>query len=439
MGTVGGNLFAPTPFGDFTVALLALDATVAVQGGYGARDVPIEEFLAGRDRQQGTLVLAVSCQRPPARGLSLSQNRARQAERRVGDVDRRPLPNSSGRVVGARIAFGAMGPTAVRAKAAERALEGRTLDEASIAAAAAAATEGTSPATDAIASAWYRREVVGVHLRRLLPGRNKRAIGKPMAKTALQFRHNGREVAVFVDGGTNLLTRCATDRRHAPKFGCGQGGCGACTVLIDGEPHLSCLTLAETVAGRSIETPDGIKNGPEPASAADAPSWSISPRNAAIARPGMLMAAKALLDRNPSPSRAEVVEAIAGNICRCTGYEPIINAILAAAAGAARARLKDSAMLELRKDIFADERDDNLKEIGKGTQRQDMLGHVTGDLDLFQRSQIAGHAASESAAQPARACAHPAHRRQRGRASARRAPRSFAAPTCRAISTRCSA
>ena len=64
MGTVGGNLFAPTPFGDFAVALLALDATVAVQGGYGARDVPIEEFLAGRDRQQGALVLSVSCQRP---------------------------------------------------------------------------------------------------------------------------------------------------------------------------------------------------------------------------------------------------------------------------------------------------------------------------------------------------------------------------------------
>ncbi len=82
MGTVGGNLFAPTPFGDFTVALLALDATVSVQGGYGARDVPIEEFLAGRDRQQGALVLSVSCQRPPGRSVSLSQDRAHQAERR---------------------------------------------------------------------------------------------------------------------------------------------------------------------------------------------------------------------------------------------------------------------------------------------------------------------------------------------------------------------
>src|SRR5215468_9959875 len=64
MGTVGGNLFAPSPYGDFTVALLALDATVAVQGGFGPRDIPIEEFLQARDRQAGTLVLSISCQKP---------------------------------------------------------------------------------------------------------------------------------------------------------------------------------------------------------------------------------------------------------------------------------------------------------------------------------------------------------------------------------------
>jgi xanthine dehydrogenase small subunit len=80
------------------------------------------------------------------------------------------LPSSGGRIVGARIALGAMAATPVRAKAAERALEGRVLDAASVAAAVAAATEGTSPVNDSLASAWYRREVVGVHLRRLLSG-----------------------------------------------------------------------------------------------------------------------------------------------------------------------------------------------------------------------------------------------------------------------------
>ena len=159
-----------------------------------------------------------------------------------------------------------------------------------------------------------------------------------MPKTALQFRHNGREVAVFVDGGANLLSALRDEIGDlSPKFGCGQGGCGACTVLIDGEPVLSCITLAELVAGKSIATADGLKTGPElhPLQAAFMEHFAAQ---CGYCTPGMLMAAKALLDRNPSPSRVEVVEAISGNICRCTGYEPIINAILAAAARATERR-----------------------------------------------------------------------------------------------------
>ena len=159
-----------------------------------------------------------------------------------------------------------------------------------------------------------------------------------MPKTALQFRHNGREIAVFVDGGANLLSALRDEIGDlSPKFGCGQGGCGACTVLIDGEPVLSCITLAELVAGKSIATADGLKTGPElhPLQAAFMEHFAAQ---CGYCTPGMLMAAKALLDRNPSPSRIEVVEAISGNICRCTGYEPIINAILAAAARATERR-----------------------------------------------------------------------------------------------------
>ena len=81
-----------------------------------------------------------------------------------------------------------------------------------------------------------------------------------MAKTPLQFTHNGHEVAIFVDGAANLLSALRDLVGDlSPKFGCGQGGCGACTVLIDGEPFLSCVTLAESVAGKSIETADGLK------------------------------------------------------------------------------------------------------------------------------------------------------------------------------------
>ncbi len=159
-----------------------------------------------------------------------------------------------------------------------------------------------------------------------------------MPKTPLQFRHNGREVAVFVDGAANLLTALREELGDfSPKFGCGQGGCGACTVLIDGEPALSCLILAESVAGKSIETADGLKNGPElhPLQTEFMDNFAAQ---CGYCTPGMLMAAKALLDRNPTPSRVEVIEAISGNICRCTGYEPIINAILAAAARGAQRR-----------------------------------------------------------------------------------------------------
>jgi aerobic carbon-monoxide dehydrogenase small subunit len=159
-----------------------------------------------------------------------------------------------------------------------------------------------------------------------------------MPKTALQFRHNGRDAAVFVDGGMSLLAALREEvGDFSPKFGCGQGGCGACTVLINGEPVLSCITLAESVAGKSIETADGLKNGPElhPLQTAFMENFAAQ---CGYCTPGMLMAAKALLDRNPAPSRVEVVEAISGNICRCTGYEPIINAILAAAARGAERR-----------------------------------------------------------------------------------------------------
>jgi CO/xanthine dehydrogenase FAD-binding subunit len=171
MGTVGGNLFAQNPYGDFTVALLALDATVSVQSGFGARDVPIEEFLQSRERQSGALVVAVSCQKP-ASADAFRYRKVARIKPKGGSVITLAahLPSSNGRISGARIALGSMAATQIRAKAAERALEGRSLDDSSITAAAAAAAEGLSPTDNALGSAWYRREIVGVHLRRLLSG-----------------------------------------------------------------------------------------------------------------------------------------------------------------------------------------------------------------------------------------------------------------------------
>jgi aerobic carbon-monoxide dehydrogenase small subunit len=155
-------------------------------------------------------------------------------------------------------------------------------------------------------------------------------------KTPIQFRLNGEDVATFAESGSNLLDvlREAVGDLSV-KGGCWQGTCGTCTVLIDGVPRLSCVTLAESIGGRSVDTAAGLRRGPDlhPLQSAFMERFAAQ---CGYCTPGMLMAAKALLDRNPSPSREEVVDALGGNICRCTGYEPIIQAVLDTARGQRR-------------------------------------------------------------------------------------------------------
>lgn len=153
-----------------------------------------------------------------------------------------------------------------------------------------------------------------------------------MTKKPISFTLNDADVGIFVTEGAPLIDEL---RRNAgdltPKQGCAQGTCGACTVLIDGVPHLSCLTLAETVEGKRIDTTGGLAGGPNLHALQDAFIQGFAAQ-CGFCTSGMLMAAKALLDANPNPTRDEVIEAISGNLCRCTGYEPIVDAILAAAA-----------------------------------------------------------------------------------------------------------
>jgi len=168
--TIGGNLFAQSPYGDFATALLSLDATVTLAGGFGQREQPLEEFLSSRERAAATLVIGVSFKRPAADAFRFKKvTRVHPKGISVLSIAAQ-LPMASERIGGARIAYGAMDRTPVRGKAAERALEGRSLDAAGVAPAIAVAVDGTSPADDAIASAWWRREILPVHLRRLLIG-----------------------------------------------------------------------------------------------------------------------------------------------------------------------------------------------------------------------------------------------------------------------------
>jgi CO/xanthine dehydrogenase FAD-binding subunit len=168
--TVGGNLFAMR--GDLATALLALDASVMLAGGFGQRELQLDEFISRRERG-ATLVSAVAFKRPPAAALRFAKVTRTHPEGMSVLSIAVQLPLTSGRVTGARIAYAGMAPMPLRAKAAERALEGRSLDAAGIAPALAVAAEGTSPADDAIASAWWRREILPIHLRRLLLGANQ--------------------------------------------------------------------------------------------------------------------------------------------------------------------------------------------------------------------------------------------------------------------------
>lgn len=171
MATVGGNICAPYPFGDFTVALLALEAKVSIQSGYNKRDVSLEDFLAGRGRDNRTVIAGVTFRRPDSerdfRFLKVTRSRPKGAAVLVIAAN---LNLRGGRMSSPRVAYGNMAPGPIRAKAVEAALNGKTLDKAGIAPALAVATDGCAPVSDPFATGQYRRDVLGVYLERLLLG-----------------------------------------------------------------------------------------------------------------------------------------------------------------------------------------------------------------------------------------------------------------------------
>jgi len=152
-----------------------------------------------------------------------------------------------------------------------------------------------------------------------------------VAAQIVSFTLNGRETEVMIKPLTTLQTLLRDQLGYtATKTGCKQGGCGSCTVLVDGEPMLSCLLPVADVAGQAVTTLEGITpvNGLHPLQEAFFENFAIQ---CGYCSPGMIMVSKALLDRNPQPSRQEIIGALTGNLCRCTGYEPIIKAVETAA------------------------------------------------------------------------------------------------------------
>lgn len=152
-------------------------------------------------------------------------------------------------------------------------------------------------------------------------------------KITVYFKVNGRDRSALVEPRTSLLDVIREDLGlTGAKEGCGKGECGACTVILDGDAVPSCLVLAASVEGKEITTIEGIGEGRR-----------LHPLQEAFVRyhasqcgfcsPGMILTAKAFLDRNSSPSESEVRDVMMSNLCRCTGYEKIIEAIMAVANG----------------------------------------------------------------------------------------------------------
>jgi aerobic carbon-monoxide dehydrogenase small subunit len=152
-----------------------------------------------------------------------------------------------------------------------------------------------------------------------------------MEKQIIQLTINGEEHDLVVAPNRTLLKVLRDDLSlTGAKAGCGEGVCGTCTVLLDGQPVRSCLTLAVEVQGKAITTIEGLsENGDlHPIQQAFVEHGAIQ---CGFCSPGMILVTKSLLDENPHPAEQEAREAISGNFCRCTGYAKIVEAMLAAA------------------------------------------------------------------------------------------------------------
>ena len=151
-------------------------------------------------------------------------------------------------------------------------------------------------------------------------------------KVEIKLKVNGLAYQKEVEPRRTLLELIREDLElTGTKEGCGLGECGTCTVLLDGKPIKSCITLAVQANGREVTTIEGVER----------PDGALHPLQQAFidhgaiqcgfCTPGMVLSAKALLDENPKPSEMEIKQAIAGNLCRCTGYQKIVEAIRSAA------------------------------------------------------------------------------------------------------------
>jgi carbon-monoxide dehydrogenase small subunit len=160
----------------------------------------------------------------------------------------------------------------------------------------------------------------------------KHEVDRPVDRHVLALEVNGERRELLLPVHKTLLEVLREDMQlTGTKHGCELGECGTCTVLVDGKPELSCLILPIQLEGRAITTVEGLADGStlHPLQQAFA---ELGAAQCGYCTPGILLSARSLLDTNPQPARDEIREALAGNLCRCTGYQKILDAVELAAA-----------------------------------------------------------------------------------------------------------
>lgn len=357
-GTVAGNLVTASPANDTITALYALRATLTLQSVRGIRTVKIEEFFQGVRKtviEPDELLIDIAfpflTQYEVGTFMKLGLRRAQAISVvNVAVV----LTMFTDTITGARIALGSVAPTIVRANNAERYLTGKVMTEDVIAHASSLATQSIMPIGDVRGSAEYRTYMVETltrhALQSLMEGTETDMLPpKPImlwGKTQGRFHpgHSGSTVhteqkdepiITTVNGkkhviqGANHKTLLRMLRENlsltGTKEGCGEGECGACTVIMDGIAVDSCLVPAPRAHGSEIITIEGLADGDtlHPLQDAFIDKGAVQ---CGYCIPGFLMSGASLMEERKRPSHDEIRQAITGNLCRCTGYYKILQA-----------------------------------------------------------------------------------------------------------------
>ena len=341
--SLAGNLCNASPAADSVPALFAAGAIAVVVGSKGRREVPVEQIPAGPGRTNLAKDEFILEFKFPPRAPHSGDAYLRFIPRTEMDIavvgcGINVTLDGKGVCTAARVGLGAVAPTVLLVKDAADALIGHTLDEETLKKLDAAARAACKPINDKRGTIEYRTKVAGVLARRVAAIAFDRAMGKSQGKNSLMSKHhvsttiNGEPVEFLCETQQTMLdTLRDVLGLTGSKEGCASGDCGACTIICDGKIVCSCLMLGVEAAGKTITTIEGIAQG-DHLHPVQQKFLEHAALQCGFCTPGFIVAAKALLDENPNPTETEARYWLAGNLCRCTGYDKIIRAVMDAAA-----------------------------------------------------------------------------------------------------------